>query len=103
MAKVTGGAVTAGTAVSVARQTLPVLRQPSMPVRMDQIEGDLYQGEPTSGRYTKDGKLIRRMNPLNIRALRKAIRRVGSAERLFKSVFTISGGQVRPKTRRRRS
>lgn len=43
----------------------------------------------------------RRMNPMNVRALRKAVRRIGSAEKLLKSIFTISGGKVTVRTKRR--
>ena len=46
-------------------------------------------------------KPYRRMNPMNVRALRKAVRRIGSAEKLLKSIFTISGGKVTVRTKRR--
>lgn len=47
------------------------------------------------------GRRYRRMNPMNVRALRKAVRRIGSAEKLLKSIFTISGGKVTVRTKRR--
>lgn len=74
----------------------------SLPSQLPSLGGGEMVGYESGGRrYTKSGKLIRTMNPLNIRALRKAIRRVGSAERIFKQVFTISGGKVTPRTKRR--
>jgi len=48
----------------------------------------------------------RRMNPMNVRALRRAVRRLGSAEKLFKTVYRFNHGKaavnVRPKTGRGR-
>lgn len=44
----------------------------------------------------------RRMNPMNHRALRRAVRRLEGAEKLFRKVFTISGGKITPKKRSRR-
>lgn len=51
------------------------------------------------------GRTYRRMNPMNVRALRRAVRRLGSAEKLFKTVYRFNTGKsatnVRPKTGRR--
>ena len=47
------------------------------------------------------GRSYRRMNPMNVRALRKAVRRVNSAEKLFRQVFTITKGQVNVRKPRR--
>ena len=52
------------------------------------------------------GRRYRRMNPLNARALRRAIRRLDGAEKTFKKVFRFNHGaaatNVRPKARRGR-
>lgn len=67
-------------------------------------------GEKAQFRQKADGSFVRarprRMNPLNIRAFRRAERRVKSLERICRSVFTearkAKTGAVRRKTSRRR-
>jgi hypothetical protein len=53
----------------------------------------------------KGGRSYRRMNPMNVRALRRAVRRLGSAEKLFKQVYSFNHGKaavnVRPKRKGR--
>lgn len=50
-----------------------------------------------------EGRTYRRMNPMNARALRRAVRRLESAEKLFKKVYRFnhakSAVNVRPKGR----
>ena len=49
------------------------------------------------------GRTYRRMNPMNVRALRRSVRRINSAEKLFRKVFTITKGQVNVRKPRRSS
>jgi len=49
------------------------------------------------------GRVYRRMNPMNVRALRRSVRRINSAEKLFRKVFTITKGQVNVRKARRSS
>lgn len=61
----------------------------------------------TTQMFTGDEpKQYRRMNPMNVRALRRAVRRLSSAEKLFKTVYRFNHGKtavnVRPKTGRGR-
>jgi len=49
------------------------------------------------------GRVYRRMNPMNVRALRRSVRRINSAEKLFRKVFTITKGQVNVRKTRRSS
>lgn len=57
------------------------------------------------GRY-RIGRKRRRMNPMNVKAVRRAARRLESAEKLFKRIFTMrhhkSAGSVTAKSRRKR-
>lgn len=51
-------------------------------------------------------KKYRRMNPMNIKALRRAVRRVDAAEKQFKKVLMVQGKKatgVKPRPPRRRS
>lgn len=66
----------------------PIIRIPGM------------QGGKKVARYTKDGKLIRTMNPLNPKALRRALRRAESFEMFAKKTVnalykTVDGRRVR--------
>lgn len=92
-----GIAATAGTAIITRGVNSVPTTLPSTLPSLGMVES----GGRGGMRYTSSGKPYRRMNPMNVRALRKAIRRIGSAEKLFKSVFTISGGKVTPRTKRR--
>ena len=74
-------------------------RQPTMPT-LSGPGGGLPEYVPGEGGTWKLKRPSRRMNPMNVRALRKAVRRIGSAEKLFRKVFTISGGKVTPRLKR---
>lgn len=47
------------------------------------------------------GRRYRRINPMNVRALKRSVRRVNAAEKLFRQVFTITKGQVNVRKSRR--
>lgn len=91
--------------------TLPILRSASVP-RSALTPGrgnfgpDLNPfgtNERTGATFGFGGRRkYRRMNPMNHRALRRSVRRLEMAEKLFRKVFTISGGRVTPKKRTRR-
>lgn len=60
-------------------------------------------------RMTKDGKITmrkkHRINPANVKALRRSIRRLKGAEKLFRQVLTVEGKHhagIKPKTSSRR-
>lgn len=87
-----GAGVTVATAAEVARQ---VRRAPSREIIRDRT--GTFEEEAGSGRR------YRRMNPMNVRALRRSVRRINSAEKLFRKVFTITKGQVNVRKARRSS
>jgi len=96
---------TVGTAV-VARATDRILTRrdpvPATPPDLPQEYWD-YRAERSMRGIGGGGggKRYRRMNPLNARALRRAIRRLDGAEKVFKKVFRFNHGKaasnVRPK------
>lgn len=63
-----------------------------------------------AGHYKKDGSWSNRrrprMNPMNVRAARRAVSRIHSAEKLFRRILQVShpgkaGGRIAPKRRKR--
>ncbi len=93
-------AVGAGTAVTVASNPIIKMAQ-RQTTAVTKYGGDYDVGEPIPRGYSASGRRYRRMNPMNHRALRRAVRRLEGAERLFRKVFTISGGKLIPKKKRR--
>jgi len=90
-----GTGATVGTIATIGRDVIRSRSQmPSGPLPE-------YEPDPYNGGGWRIKQRARRMNPMNVRALRRAVRRVGSAEKLFRQVFTISGGKVTPRTKRR--
>lgn len=89
-----GLALGAGTAVEVGRQVRDVVNQRRRPYT-----------DPSTGIEGTEriGRIYRRMNPMNVRALRRSVRRIHSAEKLFRKVFTITKGQVNVRKARRSS
>lgn len=56
------------------------------------------------GGGAKPKKKYRRINPANIKALRRSIRRIKGAEKIFRQVLVVQGkpsGGIKPKTRKR--
>lgn len=102
-----GGAVL-GTA-TVATTAAPVIRAVQSRVQRPRAgdPGAPYELDYTTGEYTRVGKRNRRMNYTNPRALNRAIRRLGGAEKIFRKIFSFNHGtaatKVRPKFRRRRA
>lgn len=96
LGRAAGVALTGATAVTVARDVRNAVRPPTLSATATM--GELAVSGGGSGRT------YRRMNPLNPRALNRAIRRLGGAEKLFKKVFAFNHGrtptQVRPKLKR---
>lgn len=92
LGRIAGGAIATAT-------TVPVLRSAGRAVskKKGELIGDTYSESETSfGR-----RAYRRMNPMNVRALRRSVRRIHSAEKLFRQVFTITKGSVTVRKARR--
>jgi hypothetical protein len=52
----------------------------------------MYGHYTRTGRWIKTnakGKALRRMNPMNVHAARRAVRRIKSGEKLFRRIFRI--------------
>jgi len=94
LGRAAGVALTGATAVTVARDVRNAVRPPT--ITATTAMADIGGGG--------SGRTYRRMNPMNPRALNRAIRRLGGAEKLFKKVFAFNHGrtptQVRPKLKR---
>lgn len=92
-----GGAAAATTALTVA-----TVRDVVRSSRGTTANASIDMSAPYGG----PGYRARRMNPLNPRALNRAIRRLGGAEKMFKKVFSFNHGtaatRVRPKIKRGR-
>lgn len=85
-----GAGTVAGTAIITKRVTDMVGRPGPEAFGPEPGGGAQYFERGSSRRY-------RRMNPMNVRALRRSIRRVDSAQRLLKKMFVISGGKITPR------
>lgn len=69
-----------------------------------QVKGPGGQLLPGFGGKGGSGKRYRRMNPMNVKALRRAVRRIDSGEKLFRKVFVVKhhkSGTIVPKRRKR--
>lgn len=63
----------------------------------------LFGGAGASGTYPR--KKYRRINPANVKALRRSIRRIKGAEKLFRTVLQVQGKHhtgIKPKSRGKR-
>lgn len=71
--------------------------------------GDVNAGGSSTAQQYSYGtrRRYRRMNPMNVRALRRAARRLDAGEKLFRKVFSIrhggSAGKVTPKRGKKRA
>lgn len=92
-----GYGVTAATAGSIVRSVRGGLQR--------RASQDVTDIEAEVSKDFQGKKTYRRMNPANGRALRRAIRRLEGAERIFKKVFRFNHGtaatKVRPRPTRR--
>lgn len=97
------GGVTAGGLALTARDIVRTARRGAAAG----TAGAPYEYDPVTGEQVRTTKLYRRMNYTNPRALNRAIRRLGGAEKVFKKIFSFNHGtaatRVRPKFRRKRS
>lgn len=101
-----GGAVLGAT--TVATTAAPVIRAVRNAARPRAGEpGSGYEYDPETGGLIRPTKTYRRMNYVNPRALNRAIRRLGGAEKIFRKIFSFNHGtaatRVRPKFKRRRA
>jgi len=80
-----GTALTAAAVRDVVRgvRPQPIAGQPGAP----------YEYDPETG-CVRIGKRYRRMNPANGRALRRAMRRIEGAEKVFRKVFKFKHGKA---------
>lgn len=65
----------------------------------------LFGGSGASGTFGRPRKKYRRINPGNVKALRRSIRRIKGAEKLFRTVLQVQGkphAGIKPKTRGKR-
>jgi len=101
--RIGGTVLGAATAAPILRAGVDAVRKRGQfPVISDPGEG--YEYDRALGQYVpRYGRRYRRMNPMNVRALRRSVRRINSAEKLFRKVFTITKGQVNVRKARRSS
>jgi len=96
-----GGAVlTAATAVPVGRAAYDAVRRSAgsmTPIAEVERQERIARAGGEYGGYRR----YRRINPMNVRALRRSVRRINAAEKLFRQVFTITKGQVNVRKARR--
>lgn len=95
-------AAQAATAVATVATAAPVIRAAAGAIRSRRgTTAADYEIDPATGDMVRQTRLYRRMNPLNARALRRAVRRLEGAEKVFKKVFRFNHGKapvnVRPK------
>lgn len=96
--RIGAGALGAATALPVLRAGVDAVRSR----RGGTVTAEEFE-RANGFRPTSWGRTYRRMNPMNVRALRRSVRRINSAEKLFRKVFTITKGQVNVRKPRRSS
>lgn len=107
-----GGGITAvpasfvGTAAKTALKSLPYIGTAVTAADLATTAYGAFAGKKP--RLTKDGRMTMRkrhtINPANVKALRRSIRRIKGAEKLFRTVLSVQGkahAGIKPKNRKR--